>query len=173
MSKHVRSINRPRAAAAVGLVLWLTAGAAAQEAAAPPGAAAPAPAAAGSPAGAAPPEAAYSYSPEGRRDPFISLIGRGSEAHPSGSRPVGTPGLLINEVGIKGIVRDRAGFIAMIQGADSRTYVIRAGDRLMDGTVKAILEDAVVFSQDVNDPLSLVKQKEVRKNLRSPEGGRG
>jgi hypothetical protein len=51
--------------------------------------------------------------------------------------------------------------------------VIRAGDRLMDGTVKAIVQDAVVFSQDVNDPLSLVKQKEIRKNMRSPEGGRG
>ena len=61
----------------------------------------------------------------------------------------------------------------MVQGPDNRTYVIRAGDRLMDGTVKAIVQDAVVFSQDVNDPLSLVKQKEIRKNMRSPEGGRG
>jgi Tfp pilus assembly protein PilP len=80
---------------------------------------------------------------------------------------------LINEVSIKGIIRDRSGLIAMIQGADNRTYVVRAGDRLMDGTVKAIVQDAVVFSQDVNDPLSLVKQKEIRKNLRSAEGGRG
>ena len=80
---------------------------------------------------------------------------------------------MINEIGIKGIVRDHSGFIAMVQGTDNRTYVIRAGDRLMDGTVKAIVQDAVVFSQDVNDPLSLVKQKEIRKNMRSPEGGRG
>jgi hypothetical protein len=43
----------------------------------------------------------------------------------------------------------------------------------MDGTVKSIVQDAVVFSQDVNDPLSLVKQKEIRKSLRSAEGGRG
>ena len=43
----------------------------------------------------------------------------------------------------------------------------------MDGTVKSIVADAVVFSQDVNDPLSLVKQKEIRKALRSAEGGRG
>ena len=70
-------------------------------------------------------------------------------------------------------MRDSSGFIAMIQGADNRTYVVRAGDRLMDGTVKAIVQDAVVFSQDVNDPLSLVKQKEIRKSLRSAEGGRG
>jgi hypothetical protein len=76
-------------------------------------------------------------------------------------------------VSIKGIVRDRNGFVAMIQGADNKTYVVKAGDRLMDGTVKSILQDVVVFSQDVNDPLSLVKQKEVRKGLRSGEGGRG
>ena len=82
-------------------------------------------------------------------------------------------GLLINEINIKGIVRDGSGFIAMVQGADNRAYVVRAGDRLMDGAVKAIVQDAVVFSQDVNDPLSLVKQKEIRKNLRSTEGGRG
>ena len=37
---------------------------------------------------------------------------------------------------------------------------------MFDGTVKAITQDAVVFSQDVNDPLSLVKQREVRKAIR-------
>ena len=83
------------------------------------------------------------------------------------------PGLLINEVSMKGIVRDSAGFVAMIQGPDNKTYVVKAGDRLLDGTVKSIVQDAVVFSQDVNDPLSLVKQKEIRKTLRSAEGGRG
>jgi hypothetical protein len=61
----------------------------------------------------------------------------------------------------------------MIQGPDNKTYVVKAGDRLMDGTVKSIVQDAVVFAQDVNDPLSLVKQKEIRKSLRSAEGGRG
>src|SRR4051812_28222901 len=47
----------------------------------------------GTPAEAAP-SPAYSYSPEGRRDPFVSLIGRGSDARPAGSRPTGVPGLL-------------------------------------------------------------------------------
>ena len=43
---------------------------------------------------------------------------------------------------------------------------VNAGDRVMDGTVKSITQDAVVFSQNVNDPLSLVKQREVRKTIR-------
>jgi Tfp pilus assembly protein PilP len=185
MSEQFRPVHRRLASLATAMALCLNAGVAAQQPPAGPAAKplpAPAPAAppavAAAPAApaaqaAAPPAPAYSYSPEGRRDPFISLAGRGSDGKPTGARPPGVAGLMINEIGIKGIVRDHSGFIAMVQGADNRTYVIRAGDRLMDGTVKAIVQDAVVFSQDVNDPLSLVKQKEIRKNMRSPEGGRG
>ena len=117
--------------------------------------------------------APFNYNAEGRRDPFVSLIGRGNDPKTAGARPPGVPGLLINEVSVKGIVRNSAGFVALIQGPDNKTYVVKAGDRLMDGSVKSIVADAVVFSQDVNDPLSLVKQKEIRKALRSAEGGRG
>ena len=119
-----------------------------------------------------PPRRPFTYNPDGRRDPFISLLGRGNDPK-TGARPSGVPGLLINEVSVKGILKDRAGFVAMIQGPDNKTYVIRAGDRLLDGNVKSIVQDAVVFSQEVNDPLSLVKQKEIRKSLRSADGGRG
>jgi type IV pilus assembly protein PilP len=138
-------------------------------------AAAPAPAAGSAQQTAKPAEAGgpFTYNPEGRRDPFVSLLGRGNDPKAQGVRPTGVPGLLINEVSVKGIVRNSTGFVAMIQGPDNKTYVVKAGDRLMDGSVKSILQDAVVFSQDVNDPLSLVKQKEIRKALRSAEGGRG
>jgi len=144
----------------------------------PAPAAAPAAAPAQPPAGqtAQPPAegpSTFTYNPDGRRDPFISLLGRGSDPKSKGTRPAGVPGLLINEVSVKGIVRNTSGFVALIQGPDNKTYVVKAGDRLMDGTVKSIVQDAVVFSQDVNDPLSLVKQKEIRKALRSVEGGRG
>lgn len=118
--------------------------------------------------------APYKYEPAGRRDPFISLLGRGSDPRTSSAtRPSGVPGLLISEITVKGIIKDHTGFLAMIQGPDSKTYVIRAGDRVLDGSVKSILTDAVVFSQDVNDPLSLVKQKEIRKSLKSTQEGRG
>jgi type IV pilus assembly protein PilP len=132
-----------------------------------------------SPGGAAqqpappPPSAGYTYDPQGRRDPFVSLLARGSDPRSKGSRPAGLPGLLINEVTVKGIVRDRSGYIAMIQGPDAKTFIVRSGEKLMDGTVKAITADSVVFSQDVNDPLSMVKQKEIRKTVRSATGGRG
>jgi type IV pilus assembly protein PilP len=118
---------------------------------------------------AAQPKPAFSYDPAGRRDPFVSLLGRGGDPRSKASRPAGLGGILINEINLKGIMRDRTGFVAMVQGPDNKTYIVRPGDRLMDGTVKSILADAVVFSQDVNDPLSLVKQREIRKALRSEE----
>jgi type IV pilus assembly protein PilP len=116
---------------------------------------------------------AYTYQPEGRRDPFISLLARGSDPASAAARPPGVPGLLINEVIVKGIVRDRSGFIAMIQGSDTRTFIVRSGEKLMDGAVKSITADTVVFSQDVNDPLSVVKEREVRKAVRPLDDQRG
>ena len=124
-------------------------------------------------AAATPEQPAYTYQPEGRRDPFVSLLARGSDPTSAANRPTGLPGLLINEIVVKGIVRDKSGFIGMVQGPDTKTHIVRAGDKLMDGTVKSITSDTVVFSQDVSDPLSLVKQREVRKAVRPVEGGRG
>ena len=83
------------------------------------------------------------------------------------ARPAGLPGLLVNEVTLKGVLKSARGdFIALLQAPDNHTYIIHPGDKVMDGVVKAISQDAIVFSQDVNDPLSLVKQREVRKTIR-------
>jgi type IV pilus assembly protein PilP len=116
---------------------------------------------------------AYSYNPEGRRDPFVSLLTRGVEVGTTRETPLeGREGLAIGEVSIRGIVRSRNAFLAMVQGPDNKSYIIHTGDKMLDGVVKAITSDAVVFAQDVNDPLSLVKQREVRKMLRVPEEGK-
>lgn len=120
----------------------------------------------------APPAEVYSYNPEGRRDPFVSLLFRGSDTEKRETRPDGPAGLLINEVSIRGIIRDRGGFVAMIAGPDKKTHIVHQNDKLFDGSVKAITTDSVIFSQDVNDPLSLVKQREVRKYLRATQEGK-
>jgi hypothetical protein len=115
-----------------------------------------------------PPGAGYSYDPAGRRDPFVSLSARGAELPvAAGQRPAGLPGLLIGEVTVKGTFKSpKGGFLALLQAPDGRTYTVKQGDKVFDGSVKAITSEAVVFSQDVNDPLSLVKQREVRKSIR-------
>ena len=113
---------------------------------------------------------AYVYEPAGRRDPFISLIGRGEDQRSPAVRPPGLSGLLIGEVTVKGVMKDRTGFLAMLRAPDNKTYTARVGDKLFDGTVKSISQEKVIFSQDVNDPLSLVKQREVPKPVRQTEG---
>ena len=146
-----------------------------QPAPAAPTPAAPAPAAPapGTPAqGTPPPSGPYTYDPAGRRDPFVSLLARGSDPRAAATRPPGLAGVLISEASVKGIVRTRDGFLALVQGTGTKTFTVRPGEKLMDGTIKAITADGVIFSQDVNDPLSLVKQKEVRKTVRSSDGGR-
>lgn len=141
----------------------------------PQGAKPAAPAPAGAPQGstqagspAAPPvNGGYTYDPNGRRDPFVSLLGRGADVNiTTANRPAGLPGVLINEVSVKGIFKSEKGYIGLLQTPDSKTYIVHSGDKLLDGSIKAITQDAVVFSQDVNDPLSLVKQREVRKSIR-------
>jgi Tfp pilus assembly protein PilP len=149
------------------LVVGTAIGLAAQQPAPQPPATPPVEAAAPAPA------PVFTYDPAGRRDPFISLVGRGNTPDTSGARPAGLPGMLIHEVSLKGIMKERSGFIALVQGTDRKTYTVRQGQRLLDGAVKSITADAVVFAQDVNDPLSAVKQREVRKALRSVEEDRG
>ena len=131
---------------------------------------APPPPAATQPASPSPQEN-YKYEPEGRRDPFVSLMVRGREASTAPRRIVGLSGLTIGEVALRGIVRSRGAFIAIVSGPDNKSYIIKVGDRLADGIVKAIAADAVIFAQEVNDPLSLVKQRDIRKPLRTIEEG--
>jgi hypothetical protein len=139
---------------------------------------APAPTQAKPPAPATPPAADaapapppnYTYSPDDRRDPFINLLNRGTGDPRAGAagaaRPEGAAGLMIDEAVIRGIVLSRGTWVAMVGAPNGRTYSIRAGDKLMDGNVRAINATTVVFMQEVNDPLSLEKQREVRKYLR-------
>lgn len=135
-----------------------------------PSAAQPAPA--GREAAPSPTEpAGFTYNPEGRRDPFVSLMRRGATrgSGTGASRPAGLAGLEVAEITLRGTVRSREGFVAILQAADQKTYIVRAGDRLLDGTVRTISQSDMVILQQVNDPLSLEKQREVRKVLRQAE----
>ena len=109
----------------------------------------------------------YSYDPAGRRDPFVTLLGRGGDVPVTGARPQGLAGLLVSEVTLKGVLKTAKGdFAALVQSPDNKTYIAHTGDKVLDGSIKAITAAEVVFTQDVNDPLSLVKQREVRKAIR-------
>jgi type IV pilus assembly protein PilP len=164
------------------LTLVLAGGAAYAQAPPAPAPAAPAAAAAtpGSAAAQTPaeqkPDAAepqgYTYNPDGRRDPFVSLLQRGAESAPTGKRASGLSGLGTAEVNLRGVLRSQGAFVGIVEGVDSKTYIVRAGDKLSDGSIRSITADSMVILQQVNDPLSLQKEQEVRKLLRQSEEGK-
>jgi Tfp pilus assembly protein PilP len=114
----------------------------------------------------------FEYSSEGRRDPFISLVNRGADgkgAAATGPRAEGRAGMLTAELTVRGILQTRGTWVAMVAGPDNKVYTVRAGDRIHDGVIRSITATTVVILQEVNDPLSLEKQREVRKLLRGGE----
>src|SRR5688572_21142210 len=70
----------------------------------------------------APPSEAYTYQPEGRRDPFLNLLGTGSAPQPGGRRNEGAGGLTVAEITVRGVLESRGALIAMIQAPDNKTY---------------------------------------------------
>jgi Tfp pilus assembly protein PilP len=173
-----------------------TASAQAQEGAPAPeaAAAAEAPAPGATPPGTPPDEAVerppldvevdtggYTYNSQGRRDPFVSLQRPVAADRGPKTRKPGMEGFLIQEVALKGIVRTAGGgmgvaaepgFIATFLGADGKSYFVKTGQRLYDGVITAVDATSVTFRQEVTDPLSPVKSREVRKSLYASEEAR-
>ena len=123
----------------------------------------------------------YTYNPAARRDPFVSLNRPVSADRGSRQRPQGMEGFMIAEVALRGIVRmagggrgvgDKPGLVAVFQGTDNKSYFVREGQRLYDGVVTAIDATSVTFRQEVTDPLSPVRTKDVKKSLYASEEAR-
>ena len=132
---------------------------------------APAQPAAPAPATPAPATEAFTYDPAGRRDPFVSLLSRGIEPT-TGKKLTGLAGLATGEVMVRGVMQSRNSYVALLSGPDGKTYSAHVNDRLLDGVIRSVTPQGIVIMQEVNDPLSLVKQREVRKGLRTAEDGK-
>lgn len=108
------------------------------------------------------------YEEDGRRDPFVSLIATKKAAN--SARPArvkaGLSGLALADVSVKGIVRQGAVTLAVLEGPAGKSYVARSRDRLQDATVKAIDPEGVVFAQQVVDVTGEAHLRDVRKSLR-------
>jgi type IV pilus assembly protein PilP len=109
----------------------------------------------------------YHYDPQGRRDPFRSLVGPAPKIQ-AGVRPPGPPGFLIDEMKLQGVIKTKQGLVGMINGPDNKGYLLHVGDKVLDGEVIRITPSAVVFRQEVNDPTRIERYREVVKDL-SPE----
>ena len=123
----------------------------------------------------------FAYNSGGRRDPFVSLQRPVAADRGPKTRKPGMEGFLIQEIALKGIVRTtgsgigvagKPGHIAMFLGADGKSYFVSTGQRLYDGVITAVDATSVTFRQEVTDPLSPVKTREVRKSLYASEEAR-
>jgi len=111
----------------------------------------------------------YSYDAGGRRDPFVSLLQRSTTKEALRQRPEGIPGLLIDEIAVKGIFQLQGRTFAQVQASDKdKSYLIQEGDQLFDGEVVSISDSEVTFKQVVNDPSVIKPFREVVKKL-NPE----
>lgn len=117
---------------------------------------------------AATPSDSYSYDPGGRRDPFLTLIGPSTQAR-RGTKIDNASGIAVAELSVRGVLESRGKLVAMVKGPDNKTYIVHQGDKLLDGAIRSITPQGLVIEQEVNDPLSVVKQREVRKLLRGLE----
>jgi type IV pilus assembly protein PilP len=109
----------------------------------------------------------YHYDPQGRRDPFRSLVGPAPKLQ-AGARPPGPAGFLIDEMKLQGVIKTKQGPVGMINGPDNKGYLVHVGDKVLDGEVIRVTPSAVVFRQEVNDPTRIERYREVVKDL-SPE----
>jgi hypothetical protein len=116
----------------------------------------------------APPEAAESEVKQARRDPFESLIGRQTKAPQN--LPPGKLGLQVSTLRLDGIVRAPNGMIAVVSNPQARTYFLREGDRLYDGSVEKISMDGVSFHEEGKDAFGKPVEHQVNKRIYSSPG---
>lgn len=106
-----------------------------------------------------------------RRDPFSALVG--GPAAGGGvptNLPPGKAGLVISRVRIDGIVKGPGGMIAVVTNGQERTYFLREGDQLYDGTVTHITMTDVAFHETGKDPFGKPVEREVSKPLNAIPG---
>ncbi len=115
------------------------------------------------------PAAAESEVKLARRDPFESLLGRqGSKG--TKNLPPGKLGLEVSTLRLDGIVRAPNGMIAVVSNPQARTYFLREGDRLYDGSVEKISMEGVSFHEEGKDAFGKPVERQVNKRIYSSPG---
>src|SRR5437588_679583 len=122
------------------------------------------------PAGA-PKPAAESELSAARRDPFESLIAHSQSGKGPANLPQGKAGLQVSTLRLDGIVRAPNGMIAVVSNPQARTYFLREGDHLYDGSVERITMDGVSFHEEGKDAFGKPVERQVNKRIYSTSSG--
>jgi Tfp pilus assembly protein PilP len=102
---------------------------------------------------------------QARRDPFESLIGRQQAQGARKDLPPGKAGLQVSTLRLDGIVKASNGMIAVVSNPQLRTYFLREGDHLYDGTVEKISMDGVSFHEEGKDAFGQPVERQVNKRI--------
>src|ERR1700676_3809264 len=111
----------------LGVIVWSCVVVCGAQTPAQPAPQLPPPAVAASPAQppakpAPPPQEPFTYESGGRRDPFVNLLGTGSEPRQaSGARADGAAGLVVAEISVRGMGQHRGSLVALGEGPDKKT----------------------------------------------------
>jgi hypothetical protein len=110
-----------------------------------------------------------------RRDPFLDPKYYRKTATPGideeisrGLPPPGIAGALIAQAALEGISISKDKRIAIIRGADSRSYFLKEGARLFDGYLKSILDDSIIFVRETKMRSGKILTQDITKRLRTP-----
>ncbi|HEX9742467.1 MAG TPA: pilus assembly protein PilP [Nitrospiraceae bacterium] len=117
----------------------------------------------------------YVYLPEGRRDPFVSMLrdsaGADSEKKTDEINLPPLQRVTVAECTVIGIVWGGFGYTAMVQTPDGRGYVVQRGARIgsNNGVVSAITEKAVIVEERFTDIYGKKQVREYAKPLHVKE----
>ena len=108
--------------------------------------------------------------PQGRRDPFIGLVGRPGTGGPTVKLPPGKGGLQVSTIILQGIVSGPNGMIAVVANPQRSVYFLRVGDELFDGRVDKIDIGSVTFHEVGKDAFGKPVEREVTRKLNPSSG---
>ncbi len=92
-----------------------------------------------------------SHATEPSRDPFSEMKGDRFSSVQSSKIP---QTLSVAYVLVIGITKSERGYIALLKGANGKTYFMKTGDRLFDGAIQRITSESVTFLPDHGSPVT-------------------
>jgi hypothetical protein len=109
--------------------------------------------------------------PAGRRDPFITLVGKQTGGNgPVVNLPPGKGGLQVSTLILQGIVSGPNGMIAVVANPQKSVYFLHVGDELFDGRVDKIEIGSVLFHEVGKDAFGKPVEREVTRKLNPSSG---
>jgi len=108
------------------------------------------------------PPSAFTYNPEGRRDPFKDLLtGRDMREKTA----AGEPQMFIDDLVLFGIVKNKKTYPAMIGMPQGFPMFVIVGDKFADGYVLSITDSQVVLRKTHERGIPLIRPRDIIKEI--------